>query len=124
MSKRPRAAVESAKMSGKWERSTFGAGDLDALVADGMVVAGDARLPGDESIPEPAADERVCFQAFFHRGFALCNSPVFTKIKIFVFGVNCLIVCFVCGVCIPDLSIGDYFPPSYLVSDGDQPLPP
>src|SRR3954464_12188521 len=71
MTKRSRSAVESSKISGRWERSTFGAGDRDALVADGMVVAGDVRLPGDESIPAPAADERVCFQAFFHRGFAL-----------------------------------------------------
>ena len=75
MTKRPRTAVESAKMSGKWERSTFWAGDLDALVADGVVVEGDVRLPGDESIPAPAADERVCFQAFFHRGFALPLHP-------------------------------------------------
>src|ERR1041385_5020694 len=57
-------------------------------------------------------------------GMPPCNSPVFTKNKIFVFGVNCLIDCFVCGVCIPGLTIGDYFPPSYLVSDGDRPLPP
>ena len=62
-------------MSGKWERSTFGAGDLDALVADGVVVEGDVRLPGDESIPVPAVDERVCFQAFFPRGFALPLHP-------------------------------------------------
>ena len=61
MTKRPRSAVESAKMSGGWEQSTFGAGDLDALVADGVVVEGDVRLPGDESIPAPAPDKRVCF---------------------------------------------------------------
>src|SRR3954468_13746985 len=42
-----------------------------------------------------------------------CNNPDFTKIKYFVFCVNCLIVRFVCGVCILDLSIDDYFPPSY-----------
>src|SRR3954468_18988455 len=71
MTKRSRSAVESAKMSGKWERTTFGARDLNALVADGVVVEGDVRLPGDESIPAPAVDERVCFQAFFHRGLAL-----------------------------------------------------
>src|SRR3954466_9000138 len=62
-------------MSGKWERSTFGAGDLDALVADGVVVEGDVRLPSDESIPAPAADEWVCFQACFHRRFALPLHP-------------------------------------------------
>src|SRR3954467_4261157 len=75
MTKRPRSAVESAKMSGGWEQSTFGAGDLDALVADGVVVEGEARLPGDESIPAPAPDGRVCFQAFFPRGFALPLYP-------------------------------------------------
>ena len=62
-------------MSGGWEQSTFGAGDLDVLVADGVVVEGDVRLPGDESIPAPAPDERVCFQAFFPRGFALPLHP-------------------------------------------------
>ena len=48
-------------MSGKWERSIFGAADLDAMVADGLVVGGTARIPGNEEIPTPAADERVCF---------------------------------------------------------------
>ena len=75
MNKRPRSAVESAKMSGGWEQSTFGAGYLDALVADNVVVEGDVRLPDDESIPAPAPDERVCFQAFFPRGFALPLHP-------------------------------------------------
>ena len=48
MTKRPHSAVESAKMSGGWEQSTFDAVDLDALVADGVVVEGEARLLGDE----------------------------------------------------------------------------
>ena len=61
MTKRSRSAVESAKMSGGWEQSTFGAGDLAVLVAGGVVVEGDVRLRGDESIPDPAPDERVCF---------------------------------------------------------------
>src|ERR1044072_9946654 len=78
MTKRPRSAVESAKMSGGWEQSTFDAIDLDALVADGVVVEGEARLPGDESISAPAPDERVCFQAFFPRGFAL---PLHTFVR-------------------------------------------
>ena len=38
-------------MFGKWERSIFGAADLDAMVADGLVVAGTARIPGNEEIP-------------------------------------------------------------------------
>src|SRR3954462_13659614 len=75
MTKRPRSAVELARMSGGWEQSTFGAGDLDVLVAGGVVVEGEARLPGDESIPAPTPDERVCFQAFFPRGFALPLHP-------------------------------------------------
>src|SRR3954469_7170566 len=75
MTKHPHTAIESAKLSGKWEWSTFGAGDLDALVADGVVVEGDVRLPSDESIPAPVADERVCFPAFFHREFALPLHP-------------------------------------------------
>ena len=62
-------------MSGGWEQSTFGAGDLDALVADGVVVEGEARLPGNELILVPAPDERVCFQAFFPYGFALPLHP-------------------------------------------------
>src|SRR3954465_14787784 len=75
MTKRPRAAVESAKMSSGWEQSTFNAADLAALVADGVVVEGEARLPGDEPIPAPAPDERVCFQSFFSREFALPLHP-------------------------------------------------
>ena len=55
-------------MTGKWERSIFGAADLDAMVADGLVVEGAAWIPGNEEIPTPAADERVCFQTFFRAG--------------------------------------------------------
>ena len=62
-------------MSGKWERSIFGAADLDAMVADGLVVEGTARIPGNEEIPTPAVDERVCFQTFFPRGFSLPIHP-------------------------------------------------
>ena len=62
-------------MTGRWERSTLGAADLDALVADGLVVDGAARVPGDEEIPVPRPDEWVCFQSFFPRGFALPVHP-------------------------------------------------
>src|SRR4051812_35324061 len=76
MSKRPRsAAQESARMTGRWERSTFGAADLEALVVDSLVVDGVARIPGDEEIPVPHLDERVCFQSFFPRGFVLPIHP-------------------------------------------------
>ena len=72
MTKRPRSAAESAKMSGDWEQSTFDATNLAALVADGGVVEGEAHLPGDESIPSPGPDERVCFQAFSPAGLLFC----------------------------------------------------
>ena len=62
-------------MTGWWERSAFGAADLDAFVADDMVVDGTARIPGDEEIPVPHPNERVCFQSFFPRGFALPVHP-------------------------------------------------
>ena len=62
-------------MSGKWERSTFGTADLGTLVADGLVAEGAVRIPGAEQVPAPTADERVCFQAFFLRGFALPIHP-------------------------------------------------
>ena len=62
-------------MTGRWERSAFGATDLGALVADGLVVDGAARIPGDEEIPVPDPDERVSFQIFFPRGFALPVHP-------------------------------------------------
>ena len=62
-------------MSGRWERSAFVAAELDALVADGVVVDGAARIPGDEEISAPHPDERVCFQSFFPRGFALPVHP-------------------------------------------------
>ena len=61
MTKRSHAAQESAKMSGKWERSSFGAADLGALVADGLVAEGAVRIPGNEQVPAPTADERLCF---------------------------------------------------------------
>src|SRR3954462_13945146 len=75
MTKHSHSAMESAKVSGKWERSTFGAADLSSLVADGVVAEGDVRIPGNEPIPAPAADERVFFEAFFPRGFALLLHP-------------------------------------------------
>ena len=62
-------------MTSRWERSAFGAADLDALVADGLVVDGAARILGDEEIHVPQPDERVCFQSFFPRGFALPVHP-------------------------------------------------
>src|ERR1041384_3118708 len=70
MSKRPRsAAQESARMTGRGERSAFGAADLGELVRDA------ARIHGDEGVPAPRPDERVCFQSFFPRGFALPIHP-------------------------------------------------
>ena len=62
-------------MSGKWERSTFGVADLGPLIADGLVAGDAVRIPGDEPVPAPMADERVCFQAFFPRGFSLPIHP-------------------------------------------------
>ena len=62
-------------MTGRWERSMFWAADLSAMVAYGLVADGAARIPGDEEIPEPQPDERVCFQSFFPRGFALPVHP-------------------------------------------------
>src|ERR1044072_6755448 len=75
MAKRTRAGAELVKMSGGWEQSTFDASDLAGLVADGVVVEGEVRLPGDEPILAPASDERVCFQSYFPRGFALPLHP-------------------------------------------------
>src|SRR3954468_13969467 len=76
MTKRSRsAAQESARMTGRWERSIFGAADLGALVADGLVADGAARIPGNEEIPAPKPDERVYFQSFFPHGFALPVHP-------------------------------------------------
>src|SRR4051812_400587 len=69
------AAQESARMTGRWERSVFEAADLDAMVADGLVVDGAAWIPWDKKIPVPHLDERVCFQSFFPRGFALPVHP-------------------------------------------------
>ena len=62
-------------MTGRWERSIFGAADLNAMVANGLVADGAARIPGNEEIPAPTPDERVCFQSFFPRGFALPVHP-------------------------------------------------
>ena len=62
-------------MTGRWERSAFGAADLDELVADGVVTRDAARIPGDEEVPAPRPDERVCFQSFFPRVFSLPIHP-------------------------------------------------
>ena len=62
-------------MSDKWERSIFGAADLDVMVAGGLVVEGTARIPGNEEIPAPTSDERVCSKAFFSCGFSLPIHP-------------------------------------------------
>ena len=62
-------------MTGRWERSAFGAADLDALVADGFMIDGAAQIPRDEEIHVPRPDERVCFQSLFPRGFALSVHP-------------------------------------------------
>ena len=75
MTKRSRSASKSAKMSGRWEKSTFSAVDLSLLVADGLVEEAVVRISGNETVPVPAADERVCLQAFFDRGFALPLYP-------------------------------------------------
>src|SRR3954468_23822529 len=75
MTKRSRAAQESAKMSGKWEGSTFGATDLGSLMSDGLVADGAVRIPGNEPVPAPTVDERVFFQALFPRGFSLRIHP-------------------------------------------------
>src|SRR4051812_16889937 len=42
-----------ARMTGRWERSSFEAVDLDALVADWVVVEGAARIHGEEEVPAP-----------------------------------------------------------------------
>src|SRR3954465_2398092 len=81
MTKRSRAA-ESPKMSGRCEKSTFGATDLDALVGYGVVAEGAVRVPGEEEVHAPRPDERVCFQSFFPRGFAL---PVHPFVRGFLF---------------------------------------
>ena len=36
---------------------------------------GDARIPGVEEVRAPPANERVCFQSFFPRGFSLPLHP-------------------------------------------------
>ena len=62
-------------MSGRWEKSTFSTADLSLLVADGLVEEDAVRIPWNETVPVLAADERVCFQAFFDHGFALLIHP-------------------------------------------------
>ena len=62
-------------MTGRWKWSIFGAVDLGALVADGPVADCAARIPGNEEVPAPQPDERVCFQSFFPRGFVLPVHP-------------------------------------------------
>ena len=44
-------------------------------MADGLVAEGVVRIPGEEEVPAPHGDERVCFQSFSHRGFSLPLHP-------------------------------------------------
>lgn len=65
----------AAQVTERRERSSFEAADLDALVPDGHVVVGPTRIPREEEVPAPRADEWVCLQSFFPRGFSLPVHP-------------------------------------------------
>ena len=59
-------AAEAAvkKSSGGWEPSTFRTTDLATLVRGGVLMEGSVRIPGEEEMPQPNPDERVCFESF------------------------------------------------------------
>lgn len=68
-------AAVARRAAGQWESSIFQASDLAALWADGFVAEDAVRIPGDEEVPAPHPDERVCFQSFVHHGFSLPVHP-------------------------------------------------
>ena len=61
----------ASKAAGAWDASKFRGADLRRLEKEGFVAAGDVRLPGNEAMPQPRPDERVCFAAYMQRGLSL-----------------------------------------------------
>ena len=61
----------TATARGAWDASTFRSSNLRRLEKDGVLAAGDARIPGNEATPQPRPEERVCFASFMQRGLSL-----------------------------------------------------
>ena len=72
-SKAPRVgkATATATAKAEWDTSKFRTVDLNKLEREGFVAAGEARVPGNEAVPRPQPEERVCFAAFMQRGLSL-----------------------------------------------------
>ena len=67
--------VDLKKSDGNWVKSTLKEAHLDKLREEGMLPPADqlfVRAPSPkEVLPEPRANERVCFAEFLPRGFSL-----------------------------------------------------
>ena len=69
------AAVDLKKTNGDWTESTLKETQLDKLREEGLLPPSDqllVRAPSPkEVLPEPRANERVCFAELLPRGFSL-----------------------------------------------------
>jgi len=85
------AAVDLKKTNGDWMKSTIKAAQLDKLREEGMLPPSDqlfVRAPSPkEVLPEPRANERVCFAEFLPRGFSLPLHD-FVRGLLFAYGVQ------------------------------------
>ena len=66
-----KAGKAAAAARWAWDTSKFRGSDLRRLEKDGVLAAGDVRVPGNEAMPQPRPDERVCFASFMQRGLSL-----------------------------------------------------
>ena len=64
-------ATKAGKTTGAWDTSKFRFTDLRKLEREGFVAGADVRVPGNEAVPRPRSDERVCFAAYMQRGLSL-----------------------------------------------------
>ena len=81
----------AAQVTGRWEQSSFGPDDLAALVADGLVAEGDARIPRVEDVPAPLVDEQVCSKVFSLEGSLCLFIPLFADFCLCM-GFSCTIL--------------------------------
>ena len=84
------AAVDLKKSDGDWMKSTIKAAHLEKFREDGLLPPADqltVRAPSKEVLPEPRANERVCFAEFLPRGLSFPLHD-FVRGLLFAYGVQ------------------------------------
>ena len=72
-----RSGLPPGWIQGDWIRSTISKDDLDDLVEGGLIPHKSARLPGNETEPQPREGECVLLATHVDRGFSLPPHPFF-----------------------------------------------